>query len=78
MHLKSETHGRIEVEIYTGLKSLYYIFNDGRITNKRYSPQTPTAEALKDFRKHIKENKQNNSRTKANTKKKIYETKNRL
>ncbi len=60
MHLKSETHGKIEVEIYTGLKSLYYIFDDGRATIKRYSPETPTAEALKDFKKHIKQNKRNN------------------
>jgi hypothetical protein len=64
MHLKSETHGRIEVEIYTGLKSLYYIFDDGRLTNKRYSPDTPTAEALKDFKEHIKENKQRHNESK--------------
>ena len=67
MHLNSETHGKIEVEIYTGLKSLHYIFDDGRSTVKRYSPETPTAEALKDFKKHIKQNKTNNeNRNRAN------------
>jgi len=54
MHLKSEKHGKIEVEIYTGLKSLYYTLEDGSLMHRRYSPQTATEEALKDFKKHIK------------------------
>lgn len=56
MHISSETYGNIEVEIYTGLKTCYYVYDDGRCTLKRYSPQTTVKDALKDFRNHIKEN----------------------
>lgn len=51
MKIKTETIQGIEVHTYTGLKALYYTNHKGRTHVWRYSKDTPTEEAVRDFKK---------------------------